>query len=65
MTAADVELSQGQVQQAFDRLLRFIPVAKGEDRERVRTRLGTYFVLLGPDDPRVGVARKRLTSALF
>jgi putative thioredoxin len=31
----------------------------------VRTRLLEYFDLLGPDDPRVPVARRELARALF
>jgi putative thioredoxin len=31
----------------------------------VRDRLVEYFDILGPDDPRVGPARRQLASALF
>ncbi len=65
LNAADVELTQGRVERAFARLLGFVAVSSGADRERVRTRLVSYFDLLGPDDPRVGKARQQLTSALF
>lgn len=65
LDAADVELTQGQVEQAFARLLGFVVVTSGADRDRVRQRLITYFDLLGPDDPRVSAARQRLTAALF
>jgi putative thioredoxin len=37
----------------------------GDERERVRTRLLEFFDLLGPEDPRVPDARRRLARALF
>ena len=36
-----------------------------EDRDAVRERLIEYFDLLGPDDPRVAPARRRMAQVLF
>ncbi len=63
--AADVELAQGQVEEAFDRLLEVIRSTTGEDRDCAREGLIELFALVGDDDSRVVSARKRLTSALF
>ncbi|MEO9137904.1 MAG: tetratricopeptide repeat protein [Jatrophihabitans sp.] len=63
--AADLALSQGNIQDALDRLLRTVTEISGDERDRVRKRLLEYFDLLGPDDPRVPVARRQLTRALF
>jgi putative thioredoxin len=63
--AADVELAQGQVDRAFDRLLEVIRSTTGEDRDSAREGLIELFALVGDDDSRVVSARKRLTSALF
>lgn len=64
-SAADVELSQGQVDQAFDRLLAAIRATTGEERDSAREGLLELFALVGDDDPRVVAARKMLTAALF
>lgn len=63
--AADVELAQGQVERAFDRLLAVIRSTTGEDRDSAREGLLELFALVGDDDPRVVAARKKLTAALF
>lgn len=63
--AADVELAQGQVEAAFDRLLAVIRATAGEDRDGAREGLLELFALVGDDDPLVVSARKRLTAALF
>jgi len=64
-SAADVELAQGQVDRAFDRLLAVIRTTAGEDRDSAREGLLELFALVGDDDPRVVAARKKLTAALF
>lgn len=63
--AADLAVAQGNVQDALDRLLRTVTEVSGDERDRVRKRLLEFFDLLGPDDPRVPVARRQLTRALF
>jgi len=64
-SAADVELSQGQVDQAFARLLATIRATTGEERDSAREGLLELFALVGDDDTRVVAARKKLTAALF
>jgi len=63
--AADVELSQGLVEQAFDRLLKVIRSTTGESRDEAREGLIELFALVGDHDELVVAARKKLTSALF
>jgi putative thioredoxin len=65
LAAADAELANNQVEAAFDRLITLIRRLRGEERDPVRDRLVEYFELLGPDDPRVGPARRNLANALF
>jgi putative thioredoxin len=65
LAAADYELTGNDVEAAFSRLLKLLRRTSGEDRDQVRDRLVEYFELLGPDDPRVGPARRDLTNALF
>ena len=64
-SAADVELAQGQVDRAFDRLLAVIRGTAGDERDSAREGLVELFALVGDDDPRVVAARKKLTAALF
>ncbi|HEY2041117.1 MAG TPA: tetratricopeptide repeat protein [Jatrophihabitans sp.] len=65
LAAADFELSANEVDKAFSRLIALIKRLKGAERDQVRDRLVEYFELLGPDDPRVGPARRGLANALF
>ncbi|MGI8664920.1 MAG: tetratricopeptide repeat protein [Jatrophihabitans sp.] len=65
LTAADAELANNLVEEAFGRLIGLVRRIRGEDRTPVRDRLVEYFELLGPDDPRVGPARRELANALF
>jgi putative thioredoxin len=65
LTAADYLLVTGDVDEAFRRLLALLRQASPEDRNDIRDRLVEYFELIGPDDPRVGPARRELTNALF
>lgn len=65
LAAADAELANNLVDAAFDRLITLVRRLRGEDRDPVRDRLVEYFDLLGPDDPRVGPARRNLANALF
>ncbi|HEX2903668.1 MAG TPA: tetratricopeptide repeat protein [Jatrophihabitans sp.] len=65
LAAADAELAENQVEAAFARLIGLVRRLRGDDRTPVRERLVEYFELLGPDDPRVGPARRDLASALF
>jgi putative thioredoxin len=65
LAAADYELSGNDMEAAFRRLLALLRRTSGDDRDAVRDRLVEYFELIGPDDPRVGPARRDLTNALF
>lgn len=65
LQAADVELSQGDADKAFSRLLGLMPTATPDDKERLRVRLLDLFEVVGGDDPRVVKARGRLMRALF
>ncbi len=65
MLVADLDVSGGHVDDAFDRLIELIKRTAGDDRERVRTRLLELFMVVGTTDPRVATARRALASALF
>lgn len=65
LAAADAELSEQQVEPAFDRLIGTVRRSAGDDRDRVRKHLIELFELFPPDDPRVAKARRNLASALF
>lgn len=65
LAAADAELGGNDVAAAFNRLLGLVKRLRGDERAPVRDRLVEYFDLLGPDDPRVGPARRELANALF
>jgi len=65
LQAADAELAANDLDGVFGRLIGLVRRVKGEDRELVRQRLLEYFELLGPDEPKVGPARRDLASALF
>ena len=63
--AADFLLGTGNVDEAFERLLAVVRRTAGEDRDMARKHLVELFGVVGDDDPRVGTARRALTSALF
>jgi putative thioredoxin len=65
LAAADYAVAGGEVEAAFTRLLDTLRRTSGDERDAVRDRLVEYFDILGPDDPRVGPARRQLASALF
>lgn len=65
LAVADLDISGGHVEDAFNRLIRLISRTGGEDRERVRVRLLDLFEIAGPSDPRVTKARSALARALF
>lgn len=65
LAVADLDVSGGHLDDAFDRLLELFPSLDGEGREAVRARLLEYFEIAGPDDPRVATARRRLTLLLY
>jgi putative thioredoxin len=63
--AADVEFLSGHIDEALTRLVTLVGRSSGDEREQVRTHLLELFTVLGPDDPRVLVARRNLMAALF
>jgi putative thioredoxin len=65
LSAADVQLADGDVSGAFARLLAAVSGSAGDEREQARTRLVEYFAIVGPDDPRVATARRDLSRALY
>jgi putative thioredoxin len=65
LLVADLDVSGGHVQDAFDRLLELVKRLDGDDRERVRERLLELFTVVGATDPRVAAARRALATALF
>ncbi|RFS81887.1 co-chaperone YbbN [Actinomadura spongiicola] len=65
ISAADVEIAAGRLEQAFERLLSAVRSSAGDDRDAARRHLLSLFDLLPPDDPRVTKARRSLQSALF
>ncbi|WP_066519685.1 tetratricopeptide repeat protein [Curtobacterium ammoniigenes] len=65
LAVADLDMSGGHVDDAFDRLLELVPTVFGDAREAVRLRLVEFFELVGADDPRVSSARRRLAAALY
>lgn len=65
LAVADLDLSGGHVDDAFDRLLTVFPSLDAAGEEAVRARILEYFEIVGVDDPRVGKARARLASLLY
>ncbi|MFT4211657.1 MAG: tetratricopeptide repeat protein [Microbacterium sp.] len=62
---ADLDVSGGHVDDAFDRLLDLFQALPTDERAPVRERLLELFGLVGDADPRVVRARGRLASLLF
>jgi putative thioredoxin len=65
IAVADLDLLDGHVEDAFDRLVQTVARTSGEDRDTARSHLLELFDLVGNDDPRVLTYRTRLASALF
>lgn len=65
LDVADLDLSGGHVEDAFDRLLRLFPEQDPDGKNTIRARLLQLFEVVGLDDPRVAIARGRLTNLLF
>jgi putative thioredoxin len=63
--AADVDLLDERVDDAFARLIDTVRRSSGADREKARQHLLELFEVVGADDPRVRAARGKLASALF
>jgi putative thioredoxin len=65
LAVADLDVSGGHLDDAFDRLLELFPSLAPAAKDAVRTRLLEYFEIAGPEDERVIAARRRLTSLLY
>lgn len=65
MLVADLDVLGGHVEDGFGRLLDLLRGADAETKERVRARLLELFDVVGPQDPRVAPARRRMASLLF
>ncbi|WP_139978311.1 co-chaperone YbbN [Nocardioides litoris] len=63
--AADVDLVDGRVEEAFGRLIELVRVTADKERDKAREHLIGLFAAVGNDDPRVLAARRNLASALF
>jgi len=62
---ADLDLANGRIEEAFDRLLGVVRRTSGEDRNKARLHLIGLFDIFPPRDPRVARARATLSSLLF
>lgn len=65
LDVADLDISGGHIDDAFDRLLGLFPGADKVGREMLRVRLLELFEVVGATDPRVIAARAKLTGLLF
>lgn len=65
LLVADLDMSGGHVDDAFDRLLELFATLPADERAPVRERLVELFGLVGATDPRVVRARGRLASLLY
>jgi putative thioredoxin len=65
LAAADAELADQRVEEAFNRLIGVVRSSVGDDKDRVRKHVLELFDLFPQDDERVVKARRNLASALF
>ena len=65
LAVADLDVSGGHLDDAFERLLELFPSLDQKAKDAVRARLLEYFEIAGPDDPRVLTARRTLTNLLY
>jgi putative thioredoxin len=65
LAAADVDMLEGKVAEAFQRLVNVVVRTSGADRDRARVHLLGLFDAAGPDEPALGPARAALSRALF
>ena len=63
--AADVQLLNQDVADAFNRLIALVKATADDDRTTVRTRLIELFELFDPADPDVIAGRRNLANALY
>jgi putative thioredoxin len=65
LLVADLDLSGGHIEDAFDRLLSLFPAQLAPGRNAIRERILDLFEVIGQDDPRVAPTRSRLTALLY
>ncbi|WP_105036444.1 tetratricopeptide repeat protein [Cryobacterium aureum] len=65
LLVADLDLSGGHIEDAFDRLLSLFPAQPAPGRNTIRERILELFEVVGQDDPRVPPTRSRLTALLY
>ena len=65
LLVADLDLSGGHIEDAFDRLLSLFPAQPAPGRNTIRERILELFEVIGKDDPRVAPTRSRLTALLY
>ena len=65
LAVADLDVSGGHLDDAFERLLELFPSLDQKAKDAVRARLLEYFEIAGADDPRVLAARRTLTNLLY
>jgi putative thioredoxin len=65
LAVADLDVSGGHLEDAFDRLLTLFPTLDADGKTAVRTRMLDFFEIAGAEDPRVIAARRRLTGLLY
>lgn len=62
---ADLDVLGGHVEDAFQRLVRFIAAHPGAERNTAREHLVDLYAIVGDQDPRTATSRKALAMALF
>ena len=65
LAAADVDMLEGRVAEAFSRVVDLVARTSGADRDRARVHLLGLFDAAGPDEPAIAPARAALSRALF
>lgn len=65
LAVADLDVTGGHVEDAFARIVKFISLHFGPERETARVRLLELFDVIGVSDPRVSASRQALARALF
>ena len=65
LLVADLDLSGGHIEDAFDRLLSLFPAQPAPGRNTIRERILELFEVIGTDDPRVAPTRSRLAALLY
>lgn len=65
LTVADLDVSGGHVEDALARLVKYIALHFGPERESARVRLLELYDVVGVSDPRVSASRQALARALF